>query len=397
MPVNATVRAARDAGAVTHSNATAARAFGRLKLAFGALLVGMVLLIGMASAKPQAASTLDVFVREGCPHCTAAKAEVQRIAAARPWLVVRYRPVDTDAAARDALLAHSAAAGVWPPGVPTFVLDSRVRVGFDGDGDGPRDLQAWVDASGPPSPPPPPTRVGHFDADELGLPLFTVVLGLIDGFNPCAMWVLLFLLSILVHLQDRRRMLLIAGCFVLVSGLVYYAFMAAWLNLFLAVGLSIAVRVTLALVALIIAAINLKEFAFGRGTVSVSIPEASKPNIYARVRRVVQARNLPIALAAAAALALLVNLVELLCTAGLPALYTAVLSQQGLSASGYYGYLALYIAAYLVDDALMVGIAVVALSSRRLDANAGRWLKLVSGVVMLGLALLMLLRPEWLA
>ena len=63
-------------------------------------------------------------------------------------------------------------------------------------------------------------------------------MGLLDGFNPCAMWVLLFLLSLLVRLQDRRRMALVAGTFVLVSGAVYYAFMAAWLNVFLAVGLS---------------------------------------------------------------------------------------------------------------------------------------------------------------
>lgn len=365
---------------------------GGLKHAFAALLCGIALLCGLAwSATTPPTRELQVFVRDGCPHCAAAKPEVERIAAERPWLVVRYRPVDTDAAARDALIAFSRAADIWPPGVPAFVLEGRVRVGFDGDAGGRRSLAAWVDESGPP-----PTRIGRFDASALGLPLFTIALGLVDGFNPCAMWVLLFLLSLLVHLHDRRRMALVAGCFVLVSGLVYYAFMAAWLNLFLVVGLSTAVRVTLALVALAIAAINLKEFAAGRGKLSVSIPEAAKPGLYARIRRIVQARNLPIALTAAAALALLVNVVELLCTAGLPAFYTAVLSQQGLPASAYYAYLALYIAAYIVDDAIMVGIAVVALSSRRLAAASGRRLKLVSGLVMLALALVMLLRPQWL-
>ena len=82
------------------------------------------------------------------------------------------------------------------------------------------------------------------------------MIGVIDGFNPCAMWVLLFLLSLLVHLRDRRRMALIAGTFVLVSGAVYYAFMAAWLNLFQAVGLTGPVRVALACLALLIAAVN---------------------------------------------------------------------------------------------------------------------------------------------
>ena len=84
------------------------------------------------------------------------------------------------------------------------------------------------------------------------MPLFTLALGLLDGFNPCAMWVLLFLLSVLVRLKDRRRMALVAGTFVLVSGAVYYAFMAAWLNVFLAVGCRTRVRIGLAVLALCI-------------------------------------------------------------------------------------------------------------------------------------------------
>jgi hypothetical protein len=102
------------------------------------------------------------------------------------------------------------------------------------------------------------------------------------------------------------------------------------------------------------------------------------------------------ALAAVAALAVVVNAVELLCTAGLPAVYTAVLSQQNLAAAAHYGYLGLYIVGYIADDALMVGIAVLALSSNKLTEGTGRWLKLISGAVMVALALLLLLRPGWL-
>ena len=97
-----------------------------------------------------------------------------------------------------------------------------------------------------------------------------------------------------------------------------------------------------------------------------------------------------------ASLAVAVNFIELLCTAGLPALYTAILTQQDLGPAGHYGYLGLYILGYVADDSLMVGTAVLALSQRRLDEQAGRWLKLVSGLVMLALGLVMLLRPDWL-
>jgi len=228
------------------------------------------------------------------------------------------------------------------------------------------------------------------------MPLFTLALGLVAGFNPCAMWVLLLLLSILVNVRDRWRMLAIAGTFVVVSGAAYFAFMAAWLNVFEWIGFLRPVQVALGLLAVAIGCVHVKDFfAFHRG-VSLSIPEAAKPGIYARIRRIVTAENLPAAVAGAFTLAVLVNVVELLCTAGLPALYTNVLSRQGCSTLGCYGYLSLYIAAYMFDDALMVAAVVATMSRMRLEETGGRWLKLVSGAVILALGLVMLLRPEWL-
>ncbi len=366
------------------------------------LLFWLALLLALPSvaASPDAQvaqpSVLVVYVRDGCPHCAAAKDFLPGFAAKHPWLKIEYRAVDQDPIARDELSRISQAAGLWPPGVPTFVFGDRVLAGFDvPERSGPL-LDALVAGAA--------TAPGGFDSslfgrlsvERLGLPLFTLAIGLLDGFNPCAMWVLLFLLSMLVHLRDRRRMALIAGTFVLVSGAVYYAFMAAWLNVFLAVGVSDALRIGLALVALAIAAVQIKDFVRPQQGFSLSIPDAAKPGIYARTRRILQAKSLWLALIGVAALALAVNLVELLCTAGLPAMYTAILTQQDLSAGAHYGYLGLYILGYVFDDALMVATAVFALSSRKLGVDSGRWLKLVSGLVMLALGAIMLLRPQWL-
>jgi hypothetical protein len=238
--------------------------------------------------------------------------------------------------------------------------------------------------------------LGRLSASKLGMPLFTLAIGLIDGFNPCAMWVLLFLLSILVNLKDRRRILAIAGTFVIVSGLAYFAFMAAWLNVFALIGYLRPIQIVLALMAIVIGSIHTKDFfAFKQG-VSLSIPESAKPSIYARVRRIVTAEHMSGAVAGAITLAVLVNIVELLCTAGLPALYTNILMQQQLSAAGRYAYLGLYIMAYMFDDALMVGIVVMTLSKRKLQETQGRWLKLISGAAILLLGVVMLFRPEWL-
>jgi glutaredoxin len=354
---------------------------------------------GQSTPTPAGAAppTLQVFVREGCPHCADAKPFLEQLAARRPDLRIVLRSVDSDPAARDELATLSQRAGVWPPGVPTFVVDGRVMVGFDDAEHAGRELLALVEGAAPaPAESVETALFGRLSASRLGLPLFTLALGLLDGFNPCAMWVLLFLLSLLVRLHDRRRMALVAGTFVLVSGAVYYAFMAAWLNVFLAVGFTTALRLGLAGLALVIGAVNVKDFiAPGRG-VSLSIPARARPVLASRMHALRQPGSWIATLLAVGTLALLVNVVELLCTAGLPAMYTAVLAQQSLPAPAYYAYLALYIVGYIADDGLMVGVAVAALGSAKLGRESGRLLKLLSGIVMLALGAVLLWRPQWL-
>jgi uncharacterized membrane protein HdeD (DUF308 family) len=204
------------------------------------------------------------------------------------------------------------------------------------------------------------------------------------------------LLSILVNLKDRWKILAIAGTFVFVSGAAYFAFMAAWLNVFEWIGFLRPVQIALGLLAITIGTIHVKDFFAFRQGPSLSIPDAAKPGIYERIRRIVNAESLPAAIAGAFVLAVLVNVVELLCTAGLPALYTSILSQQGYGSLGRYGYLLLYILAYMFDDTLMVAGVVASLNRFKLQESGGRWLKLVSGSVIMLLGLVMLFRPEWL-
>jgi glutaredoxin len=350
----------------------------------------------LPSQAPASVEVLEVFVRDGCPHCADAKAFLPAFARERPWLRIVYRSIDGDPAALDDLVRHSRSAGIWPPGVPTFVYDGRVVAGFESPERSGPELAALVERRATPVETIETGLFGTLSVSRLGLPLFTVAIGLLDGFNPCAMWVLLFLLSMLVHLKDRRRMAFVAGTFLLVSGAVYYAFMAAWLNVFLLVGMTTALRIALGSTALVIGVINMKDFVWPKQGPSLSIPASAKPGIYARVRTVIHADTLMPSLAAVAALAVVVNFIELLCTAGLPAMYTAILTQHDLAPSAHYAYLGLYILAYMADDTLMVATAVVALSSRKLTEQAGRGLKLVSGAVMLALGATMILRPQWL-
>lgn len=345
---------------------------------------------------------IEVFVRAGCPHCEAAKIFLDELRRERPALQIAIYDIAGNSAARQRLATLAAERGIVNIGVPTFLLGTELIIGFLSADTTGAEIRARLDqntqgATSHPTVESIETRwFGELRVRDLGLPLFTIVIGLLDGFNPCAMWVLLFLLSLLVNLQDRRKMALIAGTFVLVSGLVYFAFMAAWLNMFLLIGLSRAVQIGLGCIALFVGAVNVKDFfALHRG-ISLSIPESAKPGLYTRIRRILQAEHLAGAIAGVVVLAVLVNMIELLCTAGFPALYTQILTLQHLPVWNYYAYLGLYNLAYIFDDSLMVTIAVVTLSRAKMQERAGRWLKLTSGVVMTGLGAVLLLEPNWL-
>ena len=381
-------------------------------------LVAVLACATAAAAQPQTpGADLEIFTRPGCPRCTAAELYVEVLRHQRPGLRVVVRDVEADPMAAQRLQDLATAHGVRMVGVPAFVVRGTFVVGFGGADTAGAQIRALLDNPTGPAPPhatdalcPAGTAapcgvepatvtlplLGPVSPRGLGLPAFTVAVGLLDGFNPCAMWVLLFLLSLLVNLGSRPKMLLIGGTFVAVSGLVYFAFMAAWLNVLALIGLARPVQLALGLLALVVGGINVKDFvAFKRG-VSLSIPESAKPGIYARMRRILLAENLTGALAAAVVLAVLVNMVELLCTAGLPAVYTQILTLRALPWWRDYAYLALYNAAYMLDDSIMLGIAVVTLGRRKLHERGGRWLKLVSGAVMLGLGVVLLVNPNWL-
>lgn len=341
---------------------------------------------GGATAPPPA--DVEVFSRDGCPHCVAAERFLHGLAQERPDVHVVVHDVGSDPAALARLRALAAAQGRTAVGVPTFLVRGELIVGFAGPDTTGREILRRLAPGTPPAGDPDGVDLpvlGPVTAGAIGLPAFTIVLGLLDGFNPCAMWVLLFVLSLLVNLHDRRRMLAIGGTFVAVSGLVYFGFMAAWLNAFLVLGHSRSVESLLGVVALAIGAVNLKDGLGHGGGPSLGIPEAAKPGIYARARRIVYAEHWGPALAGAVVLAVLVNLVELLCTAGLPAVYTHVLARQQLPAWQHYAYLCLYAVAYMLDDAVVLTASVATLERFKLGERGGRRLKLLSGMVMAAL------------
>lgn len=238
--------------------------------------------------------------------------------------------------------------------------------------------------------------IGAVDPASLSLPALTLILAGLDAFNPCAFFVLLFLLSMMVHQKSRARMLVIGGVFVLVSGVMYFAFMAAWLNVFQFFGHLAWVTLATGALAVFVGTVNVKDFFLFEKGLTLSIPESKKPAIFRRARAILSADSLPAMLAATIFLAIAANFYELLCTAGFPMVYTRLLTLADLSAASRYGYgyLAVYNLIYVVPLALIVIVFARSLGARKLTEREGRLLKLMSGAMMLQLGGLLLLAPE---
>ncbi len=347
---------------------------------------------------------LYFFWSRFCPHCLEAKPFVDDMAEDRPWLELHSLEVTGSEDNRARYREMSALFGEEASSVPAFFFCGNRVVGFDApDGLG-RQLESSLEACRTQA------ATGHvaiaragpsLEAPEalaglegLSLPAITVAIAGLDAFNPCAFFVLLFLLSLLIHVHNRRRMLLIGGVFIFFSGLIYFLFMAAWLNVFLLFGQLRAVTLGAGLVAVVMAALNIKDYFRPGVGPSLSIAEEAKPNLYRRMRGLLHADRLPTLLLGTVALAVAANSYELLCTSGLPMLYTRILTLENLPGAGYYLYLLLYNLVYVLPLAAIVGVFTYSLGSRKLQPEEGRVLKLLSGMMMLGLGMVLLFAPN---
>jgi hypothetical protein len=238
--------------------------------------------------------------------------------------------------------------------------------------------------------------LSELELATLSLPALTVLLAAIDGFNPCAMWTLLFLMGLLVGIPDRVRMWTLGAAFIAASAAVYYLFLAAWLNLLLFLGMVAWIRAAVALVALAGGAYYLREFFVNPEAMCRVTGGESRQRVLARLRAFALERRFWLALAGIVLLAVAVNLVEFICSAGIPAVYVQVLALSDLPPWQYHAYLLLYILVFMLDDLLVFVVAMKTLQVAGLTGAYARWSHLVGGGLLLLVGLLLLFRPEWL-
>lgn len=237
---------------------------------------------------------------------------------------------------------------------------------------------------------------GEIETKNLSLPLLTVVLGGLDGFNPCAMWTLLFLISLLLGIKNRKRMWILGSAFIVASAAVYFLFMAAWLNLLLFVGFIVWVRVIIGLLALGGGVYNLREFFVNKQSGCKVTGEEKRQKVFEKLKTITQKQQFWLALGGIIILAAAVNLVELICSAGLPVVFTQILALSNLAKWQYYLYMLLYIFVFMLDDLFVFFAAMITLQMTGITTKYTRLSHLIGGILMVVIGILLIFKPEWL-
>lgn len=250
-------------------------------------------------------------------------------------------------------------------------------------------------------PAPKPSRIvdlpvfGQIDVFQESIPFLAVVLGLVDGFNPCAMWVLVFMISVIVDLKDKRKTIVIVGSFVGASAVFYFALMAGWINLFKLIGYMRLLTVGIGAIALYTGFASLRSFLVGHTTCKVTTAE-DRNRLKNRITELAERPLSWATLTGVFALAIVVNGIEFVCSAALPAIFTSVLAFSHLSTLMHYWYITVYVFFFMLDDLIVFSLAAFAVNK-----YAGEkymvWCQLLGGLILFVLGFLMLFRPDWLA
>ena len=244
------------------------------------------------------------------------------------------------------------------------------------------------------------TIFGDIDPAKVSLPILSIIIGAIDGFNPCAMWVLIFLITMLFNMKNKKRMWALGVTFLVTSALVYLLFMFAWLGVATKLlSTSNILKIIIGLVALVGAFINIKAFVksiIQKDSGCEVVDNTKRKKIIERIKKFTSQKSFLLALVGVILLAISVNAIELACSAGLPVLFTNVLALNEVSFLETCIYIAIYIFFFLLDDLIVFFVAMFTLNIKAISTKYTKYSHLIGGILMLIIGILMIFKPEWL-
>lgn len=366
---------------------------------------------------------LYLFHSSSCPHCKAEKEFLDSIKDDYPSLKVIEYEVSGNAMNYNFYNKVLKKTGINATGVPFTLIGTDYYVGFDestgidkeikksiekflnGDyvdviakiknDEDISDIKYNVDSSIEKEIP----ILGKIDSKSVSLPILSIVMGALDGFNPCAMWVLLFLITMLFNMKDKKKMWILGLTFLTTSALVYLLIMLAWLKVAISFTTVKWIRVLIALVALCGGIVNLNSYrkSIQNKTDGCEVVDDKKrKKTFKKIKDIVNEKKFILSLIGVITLAVSVNFIELACSAGLPLIFTQVLALNNLSTLEYGIYMLLYILFFLLDDLVVFVIAMFTLNVKGISSKYGKYSHLVGGIIMVLIAVLMLFKPEWL-
>lgn len=380
--------------------------------------------VGLPAGAAEAPVDVYFFYSATCPHCAREEIFLDSLEETYSTRMQVHRYEVTTSLQGQNLFREFAAVSPQPiTGVPATFIGTRVIVGFTDETTTGAEIQSTIETCletgctdtlslvrGEAAAPAEAEKeqgdantsitlplVGTIDTSTYPLLGLTAVIAAVDGFNPCAMWVLLILIGLLLGMQNRRRMWVLGMTFIAASALVYFVFLAAWLEIFRFVGIVRWLQILIGLGAVVVGIYYLRRFTRMRpGECEVTDVE-QKRKIIDRITRAVKERTLWIAIPGIIGVAFVVNLIELMCSAGLPAIYTQVLSITELSRVSYYLYLLLYVGIFMLDDMFVFVVAMVTMKAIGTEGKFSRWATLVGGLAIVALGILLVAKPELLS
>lgn len=238
--------------------------------------------------------------------------------------------------------------------------------------------------------------LGKINPKKVSLPILAVIMGFIDGFNPCAMWVLLFLISMLIGMKDRKKMWIMGITFLLTSALIYLLFMISWLKIAISITSITWIQKLIALVALLAGIWNLYGFYKAKDAGCTIVKEEKRKRTLSQIKRITSESRFLLAILGVMLLAISVNIVELACSSGLPLVFTQVLALNNLTAFEYGTYIFFYILFFLIDDLFVFFIAMVTMKVTGISNKYAKYSHLIGGIIMVLIGILLFFKPEWL-
>ncbi|MBP5407796.1 MAG: hypothetical protein J6Y42_01490 [Bacilli bacterium] len=248
--------------------------------------------------------------------------------------------------------------------------------------------------------------IGEVDVKKFSLPLISIVMGFVDGFNPCAMWVLLFLLSMFVTMKNRKKAWFLGITFIATSAAVYFLIMIAWLNIVASLTTVRWIQIAIALFALGASVINIRSYIKSRKEDDgCNVTDAaSRKKIVGKVKKIANLEEesenkkkfaFLLAVLGVMALAISVNVIELACSAGLPLVFTEILALNNLGNAAKLMYILIYILFFMIDDIIIFAIAMLTFKVTGISTKYTKYSHLIGGIIMLIIGLLLILRPSW--